>query len=281
MVRMIPQITAISLTLILLGGCATRLAYNNLDYWVGYNLSNYVSLDSRLESSLDGGLARALERHRGQELPKLHRALDQLVVDLSIPLTFSQVRGYYHTFNNLGKSSIAVLAEPLADMLSGLTEQQVAELDRKITTRLNEINQERAGLAPGQKLAKRTERLEDFTQDWIGSLTSKQEAMLQELAGYQLEMEPVFLAIRSYYLDSWRALMQQRNSPNFESQLSQLLQKIVSLETPHHQAEVNFYLNRRFELMRRLNHTLSDKQRGYLISKLTGLRKDVAVLINQ
>ncbi|MGF1700744.1 DUF6279 family lipoprotein [Photobacterium makurazakiensis] len=281
MVRMVPQLAAMSLTLLLLGGCATRLAYNNLDFWISYNLSNYVSLDSHQESLLDNGLEKALQIHRRQALPKIHHGIDQLLADLKMPLSYGQVRGYYTLFNGLGKESSAILAKPLADMLSGLSDAQFAELDLKIEGRLNEVTQERQALTASQKLAKRTERLEDFTQDWIGTLSTKQKTLLQELAGYQLEMEPVFLAIRQHYLESWQELMKQRSHPSFEYQFSQLLQKMVSLDNASYQSDINFYLNRRFELMRRLNHTLTEKQREKLASKLTTLRKDIAVLINQ
>ncbi|WEM43330.1 DUF6279 family lipoprotein [Photobacterium sp. DA100] len=271
----------LSMAVVLVVGCATRLAYNNLDVWLSYRFSSYVSLDSSQDSAFDRGLDRALAIHRRQELPKIHRTIDHLQADLLTPMTFGQMQEYYTVFTQLGQDSVAILADPLADLLVSLNEAQVAQLEGHLRQRFAEYDQKRAKLSQSEKLAKRAERLQDFTQDWLGSLTSRQQELLTELAGYQLEMSPVFRSLRNGYFERLKQLMENRTSPAFKAQFTQLMRDMVALDSPKHQAEIRFYLNRRFELMRRLNHTMSPQQKAFLNRKLVNLRKDVAMLINQ
>ena len=75
--------------------------------------------------------------------------------------------------------------------------------------------------------------------------------------------------------------MKKRFEPDFDEKLSQMLQEFFALENEQFQIDINVHLNRRFDVMRRLNHSLNDKQRRYLDRQLSGIRIDLAVLINQ
>ena len=267
--------------LLLLVGCTTRFAYNNLDYLIAYRIDDYVDLTRLQDRVLDQGLETALERHRKQGLPAIHRALDSLQADVMTPMTFSQIRQYHYLFTDLGQDAAAMLAKPLASTLSLLSDQQVTALNREIQSHFNEIDAERKALTPAQRLDKRTERLIDTLQDWVGRSTPEQRTLLKELAGYQLDMSPVFLAMRQHYWQTWQSLLAQRAQAGFATQLTQWMRNIVAFNSAQHSNAVAVYLNRRFELMLRLQHSLSDNQRNTLNRKLVGLRKDVAVLIQQ
>ncbi|PSU35123.1 DUF6279 family lipoprotein [Photobacterium lutimaris] len=277
----LPKWAVLTLGVVIVTGCTTRLAYNNIDVWLSYRLSSYVTLTSSQESVFDRGLDSALALHRRQEMPKIHRAIDRLQADLLAPMSYGQVQEYYTVFTQLGQDSAAILADPLADVFSQLDNTQVAQVEASLRQRFAEFDEERSQLSDSQKLTKRAGRLQDFTQDWVGSLTSRQKELLTELAGYQLEMAPIFRSLRNGYLTRWQQLMKTRTQPAFKGQFTQLMRDMVALNSSEHQAEVRFYLNRRFELMRRLNHTMSPQQQSYLNRKLIDLRKDVALLINQ
>ncbi|MDV5171580.1 DUF6279 family lipoprotein [Photobacterium rosenbergii] len=281
MSKLLPKWAGITLAIVLVGGCTTRLAYNNLDVWLNYRLSSYVTLSSSQESSFDQGVDRAHALHRRQEMPKIHSAIDRLQADLLSPMTFGQLQEYYTVFTRLGQDSAAILADPVADMFAQLDDSQVAQFEARLRQRFAEFDRERSKLSQSQQLAKRSERLQDFTQDWVGSLTSRQKELLTELASYQLEMSPIFRSLRNGYFERWQQLMKNRSQPSFKEQFTQLMRDMVALDSPQYQTEIRFYLNRRFELMRRLNHTMSPQQKAYLNRKLVNLRKDVALLINQ
>ncbi|WP_415720389.1 DUF6279 family lipoprotein [Photobacterium ganghwense] len=269
------------LLVIILAGCTTRLAYNNLDWWLVNRVSDYVTLTRQQQLQLDTDLERALERHRRQELPKIHRAIDALQADLKSPVTFAQMQHYYTLFTGLSQDSAQVLATPLAAMLSQLDESQIAQIEINLRKKFQQADREREGKSRAQKIAQRTERLADFTDNWIGSVSSSQKTLLAELAGYQIEMEPVFIAMRDDYFKRWQQLMTERKQAGFNRKLAGYLRDVTALNTTTYRGEMDLYLKRRFELLRRLQHTLSGKQNAFLNDKLVDLRKDIAVLIHQ
>ncbi|WP_299018205.1 DUF6279 family lipoprotein [uncultured Photobacterium sp.] len=266
---------------LLLAGCAMRLAYNTLDFWIPYYLSDFVNLDSKQELIFDNELRKALMVHRRKELPKLHRLLYDLQPDLGKPLTYTQIRDYHFRFTAIGQDTMTLMAEPLAAMLSQLDGQQIAQLNNQIKSEIEKRRQDRAILTTKQKVNKRSQALEDASLFWVGSLTRKQKILLSEMAGYQVEMESVFFFFWTDFLDNWRLLMEDRGKPHFQAELSKVLQRLVAFENDKVQAELNFYLNRRFDVIRRLNNSLSAGQRKYFERRLTDIRKNIAVLINQ
>ncbi|MCG7587158.1 DUF6279 family lipoprotein [Photobacterium sp. OFAV2-7] len=267
--------------MLILLGCVMRLGYNTLNYWIPYYLSGYVTLTSSQEKVFDAELDKALAIHRRQELPKIHREIFALQSDLQRPLSFGQVRGYHFSLTALGQDSVALLAKPLAATFKLLDDQQVAQLNGNIQSAIDEVKQEREILTTRQKIEKRASALQETAADWVGTLSSRQKSLLKELAGYQVEMEPEFFTVWYQFLQNWRVLMANRERPDFEAELSRELQRLVALENDAIQAELNFYLNRRFELLRRFNHSLSQSQLRFFDNRLSAIRKDVAVLINQ
>ncbi|UTV28719.1 DUF6279 family lipoprotein [Photobacterium atrarenae] len=281
MSRHLARYGVVVIALVVLCSCAVRLGYNTLNFWIPYYLSDYVTLTSSQKQVFGTALDQALANHRRQELPKIHRQLMALQTSLIEPLSYGGVRYYHDVFTRLGQDSAAMLAGPLAAVVKTFSSQQAGEMSRKFEARLNEILTERDPLSAAEKQRKRAARLADRAEDWIGRLSPEQRKLLEELAGYQVEMEPVFVSVWQDFLRNWSQLLATRAQPNLEGRMRALLQDLVAFRYPAKQAELDFYLNRRFELLSRLHHTMTERQQRHLDEKLTSLRKDVAVLINE
>ncbi|OAN18805.1 hypothetical protein A3K86_05005 [Photobacterium jeanii] len=266
---------------LLLTGCVLRLGYNTLDFWIPYYVSDYVSLNSSQEKSFESDLDLALAEHREKELPKIHRLISELQQDLKQPLSFNQIRGYHFKFTAIGQESATIFVPTFSRMLRSLDQTQRQQFNQKIADDIEKIRQERAVLTTKQKITKRSQALQKTAKDWLGSLTNKQRTLLTELAGYQVEMEPTFFSIRENFLTDWKALMAQPQSAAFQQELKRTVHDLLAFENPTAEQELEFYLNRRFDVMRRLNHSLSDDQRQHMQALLTDLRKDIAALIYQ
>lgn len=267
--------------LVLLTSCVVRLGYNTLNFWIPYYVSDYVTLSSSQKQVFGDALDQALVVHRREELPKVHRQLMALQTSLAQPLSYGEVRHYHDGFTGLGQDSVALLAGPLAAVVKTFSSQQAGEMSRKLEARLNEILIERAPLSAAEKQRKRAARLADRAEDWIGRLSPKQRKLLDELAGYQVEMEPVFVGVWQDFLRDWSQLLATRQQPDLEGRMRARLQALVAFQYPPKQGELTFYLNRRFELLSRINHTMTERQRRHLDERLTSIRKDVAILINE
>ncbi|MGF1690235.1 DUF6279 family lipoprotein [Photobacterium kagoshimensis] len=272
---------SVSIAAILLTGCVLRLGYNTLNFWIPYYVSDYVSLDSAQERAFEANLDKALEEHRQKELPKIHRLISSLQVDLEQPLSFHQISQYHDKFTAIGQESATIFVPTFSSMLRSLNDQQRQQFNKKIAGDIEKLRQERAVLTTKQKIKKRSTGLQKTAKQWLGTLTNKQRALLTELAGYQVEMEPTFFSVRENFLSDWKTLMAEPQSGAFQQQLTVTVHQLLAFENPAAEKELLFYLNRRFDVMRRLNHSLTDDQRDHLQGLLTGLRKDIAKLIYQ
>lgn len=267
--------------LVLLSGCAARLAYNTMNYWIFWYLDDYVSLTPTQESRFESELLQAQAVHRRQELPKLHQHILDFQQDLQRPLTSEQIKSYHYSFTALAEQSVSVFTPPAANLLRYLSNIQIDQINSKITKELDELRTKREKLSQEEKLQRYTARFEKFSKEWIGSLTDEQQTIIEQLAKHQLDIEPVFFSARSGLYQQWLALLSQRHRPEFDARLEKLLKDIVGLRYAPVQSQLDQYLQRRFALMAQLNQSLSASQRQYLMNKLTETRKEIAVLIQQ
>nr|WP_284694839.1 DUF6279 family lipoprotein [Photobacterium galatheae] len=252
-----------------------------MDYWVPWYLDDYVSLTSAQESRFITELRQAQAVHRKQELPRLHQHILDLQRDLKRPMTSGKIQEYHHRFTALGEQTITVFTPPVANLLRYLSNLQVDQINSKVNQDLDQLREDREKLSQQEKLKRYRTRFEKISRAWIGDLTEEQKAMLAELAQYQLDIEPVFFSTRQGLYQQWLALMKQRHRPEFDAKLERLLKDTVAFRYAPVQPQLDQYLQRRFSVMTRLNHSLSQKQRQHFIDKLTDIRKDIAVLIQQ
>ena len=267
--------------LVFLSGCAARLAYNTMNYWVPWYLDDYVSLTPAQASRFESELLQAQAVHRRQELPKLHQQILEFQQDLQRPLTSAQIARYHDSFTALAEQSVSVFTPPVANLLRYLSNIQIDQINSKINKDLDELRAKREKLSQEEKLQRYTARFEKFSKEWVGSLTKEQQAMIGELAKHQLDMEPVFFSVRSGLYQQWQSLLSQRHRPEFDARLEKLFRDVVGLRYAPVQSQLDQYLQRRFELMAQLNQSLSSSQRQYLMNQLTETRKEIAVLIQQ
>ncbi|MDO6707330.1 DUF6279 family lipoprotein [Photobacterium sp. 1_MG-2023] len=275
------RLLILSLSAFLISACVARLAYNTMDYWIPWYLDDYVSLTSAQESRFIQEFRQAQAIHRRQELPRVHQAITALQRDLAQPMTTAQIEGYHHSFTGLGEDSITVFTPPVGNLLRYLSNIQVEQINTQVNQDLDELRTKREKLTQEEKLERYRTRFEKISREWIGSLTDEQSAMIAELAQYQLEIEPVFFSVRQGLYQQWQQLMTERHRPEFEGKLEKLLQDMLAFRYAPVQSQFDRYLQRRFELLARLNQSLSAKQRQHFIDKLTEIRKDIAVLIQR
>ncbi|UXI02292.1 DUF6279 family lipoprotein [Photobacterium sp. TY1-4] len=281
MSRKLARYGVLVVAIVLICGCVIRLGYNTLNFWIPYYLSDYVTLTSSQKQVFSTALNEALAVHRRQELPKIHRQLMALQTSLARPMRYAEVRHYHDVFTGLGQDSAALLAGPLAAAAKTFSPQQAGEMSRQLEAKFNEILTERQSLSAADKQRERAIRLADRAEDWIGRLSPEQRHLLDELAGYQVEMEPVFILVWQDFIHDWSQLLATRQQPDLAGRMRTVLADLVAFHYPPKQAELDFYLNRRFELLSRLHHTMTEQQQRHLNEKLTSIRKDVAILINE
>ncbi|KJF91270.1 hypothetical protein CTM94_02560 [Photobacterium leiognathi] len=271
-------VTAI-LMVFMLSSCTLKLGYNSLDFWIDYYLSDYLDLNSAQQSQLEQGLDSALAEHRKQILPQFHRLIFSLQNDLKQPLTAEQIAHYHDAFTKAGQASAVVFVAPITKVVKTMGPKQVSYSLQAIQEEISERKKERLSKTAKERLQDRYDELEDKATDWIGRLTQPQKQLIMQLAQLQLQQSTVFQNIAQNNVSQLTKALKQRSAPEFEQIITLQVKNIIGFESSIYQSQLDKYLAQRFEIMRQLNHSLSQQQLQHLQAELTELRKDIAELI--
>ncbi|PSW66153.1 hypothetical protein C0W88_07160 [Photobacterium leiognathi subsp. mandapamensis] len=271
-------LTAI-LMVFILSSCTLKLGYNSLDFWIDYYLSDYIDLNSAQQSQLEQGLDSALAEHRKQILPQFHRLIFSLQNDLKQPLTAEQIAHYHDAFTKAGQASAVVFVAPITKVVKTMGPKQVSYSLQAIQEEISERKKERLSKTAKERLQDRYDELEDKATDWIGRLTQPQKQLIMQLAQLQLQQSTVFQNITQNNVSQLTKALKQRSAPEFEQIITLQVKNIIGFESSIYQSQLDKYLAQRFEIMRQLNHSLSQQQLQHLQAELTKLRKDIAELI--
>ncbi|MCG7497098.1 DUF6279 family lipoprotein [Vibrio sp. Of7-15] len=264
----------------LLSACTLKLIYKTLPFWAGYYLADYVDLNSSQEKALDEDLEQFFTWHRENALPPLANLVAELRQDLKEPLNYQQIQGYYHKFNHWGFDSIRQASHVVSNMLISLDEEQINQLETNLIQKSEKKMVERTVLPTSRKVKQRQGHLIDRTEEWIGKTSDKQRRILKELASYQIEFEPSLYSIRSQLISDVQRLISLRHTDEqFGHKVGELLVNWADIGASKYDLNTALLLNRRFEVMLRLNHSLSDKQRLHLDKELRALESELQGII--
>lgn len=264
----------------LLSACTLKLIYKTLPFWAGYYLADYVDLNSSQETALDKDLEQFFTWHRQSALPPLVSLVSELRQDVKEPLSYQQIQDYYHKFNHWGFESIRQASHVVSNMLISLDEEQINQLEINLIQKSEKKMVERTVLPTKRKVKQRQGHLIDRTEEWIGKTSDDQRRMLKELAGYQIEFEPSLYNIRSQLINDVKRLISLRHTDDqFEKKVGDLLVSWADIGASKYDLNTALLLNRRFEVMFRLNHSLSEKQKQHLDKELRALEQEIKGII--
>ncbi|WP_087017294.1 DUF6279 family lipoprotein [Thaumasiovibrio subtropicus] len=254
---------------LMVSGCTLKMTYNVLDWLIPYYAYDYIDLDSQQEKRFEQGVVLVLAQHRKVGLDEIINEVTLLKEEAVSPLGYGQISKFHRRFTALGQRQAAMFTPIVVDTLQSMSTEQIAAMNDAIKEKLDDVVEERADLDDNQKLVKRVKRLNKIAKRWVGNLDSAQKAMLEEMAGYQLELEPILIENQDALFSEWLTLTSSRADEGFEQIVASYLNRFMALEYEPKQSEINRYLARRFELLWRLNQSLTDKQRSHFQQELT------------
>lgn len=166
---------------LLVAGCSgmTRLAYNNADMWLRKVAGDYFDLDATQSDELKGRLRRFHAWHRANELPQYVAFLRIAERRFTRGLTPEDVAWGMTTVRARFRAVAAKAAEEAAPMLSGLSQDQITVLERKLAE--NNVKYVRENLPADERRRMRvqTRRMVESLRQWTGDLTRDQEARVE------------------------------------------------------------------------------------------------------
>ncbi|WDE06768.1 hypothetical protein SG34_007655 [Thalassomonas viridans] len=268
---------------LVLGGCSTQFIYNNLDWLIHWYLDDYIELNKSQKKQFDTKMQLWLNWHKKSELARYQVQLEQIKNEINEPVTTpgqwlhhtQQARQHWFRFRD-------TLSPDLLELAMELDNKQIheffASLEQEIQEKLQEWQQERNGLDQQGLLKRRTEEIIEKIKPWTGKLTGEQKQIVAWYSPQYQSSFRLFLQYRRTWQARAKALLLDRQSPDFKKHFLQLLTEPERLRSPELKQLLAANHEIRAQLMSNLHATLTPRQQKRLNRKLDNLIADLREL---
>ncbi|MBU4629030.1 hypothetical protein HRJ41_16235 [Pseudomonas sp. BF61] len=233
MLRRLRILAALLVLSALLAGCnRVGLAYRNLDVIIPWTLNDYLDMNAGQKSWFNETLKEHLAWHCTTQLPGYLDWLDRLqqMVDSH---QVSDAALQAHSLE--AKQAIADVARQITpsaiELLRGLDEQQVREMDAALTKDLGKRQDEYLKPPLEQQIKERSERMSKRLDAWLGPLSASQQERVLAWSTALGAQNQQWIGNRAHWQAQFIAAVNQRASSDFPRKMEQLLVDRESLWT--------------------------------------------------
>jgi hypothetical protein len=233
MLRRLRILAALLVLSVLLAGCnRVGLAYRNLDVIIPWTLNDYLDMNAGQKSWFNETLKEHLAWHCTTQLPGYLDWLDRLqqMVDSH---QVSDAALQAHALE--AKQAIADVARQITpsaiELLRGLDEQQVREMDAALTKDLGKRQDEYLKPPLEQQIKERSERMSKRLDAWLGPLSASQQERVLAWSTALGAQNQQWIGNRAHWQAQFIAAVNQRASSDFPRKMEQLLVDRESLWT--------------------------------------------------
>jgi len=260
----------------LLAGCtALRLAYDNADTYLLFRANSYLDLDAKGSDELDERIDEFFAWHRRTALPQYARLSEEAAKRVTRGLSREDLVWGYDSLVAQARQSLRFAAERVAPLLDRLTPQQVAYMEKRFAEDNRKFAREYLRGSEAEKRKRRTKRLEERLEDWVGNLSSVQAEKVKQFS----ERMPLY--------DELRAKDRQRMQAEFvdmirkreaQKRLPDWIANWDHGRDPAHLAASERFRQEYLALLLELDKTLAPEQRNRAAATLRRYAEDFRVL---
>ena len=280
MLRRLRILAALLVLSVLLAGCnRVGLAYRNLDVIIPWTLNDYLDMNAGQKSWFNETLKEHLAWHCTTQLPGYLDWLDRLqqMVDSH---QVSDAALQAHALE--AKQAIADVARQITpsaiELLRGLDEQQVREMDAALTKDLGKRQNEYLKPPLEQQIKERSERMSKRLDAWLGPLSASQQERVLAWSTALGAQNQQWIGNRAHWQAQFIAAVNQRASSDFPRKMEQLLVDRESLWTAdYRQAYAQTEAAARSLLVDVMAES-TVQQRQKLVQKIAKVRSDFQAL---
>ncbi len=233
MLRRLRILVALLALSVALAGCnRVGLAYRNLDVIIPWTLNDYLDMNAGQKSWFNDTLKEHLAWHCTTQLPGYLDWLDrlqQMVENRQISDASLQARTLE------AKQAVADVARQITpsaiELLRGLDEQQVRDMDQALTKDLRKRQDEYLKPPLEQQIKERSERMTKRLDAWLGPLSASQQNRVLAWSTALGEQNQQWIGNRAHWQAQFIAAVNQRASSDFPRKMEQLLVERESLWT--------------------------------------------------
>ena len=280
---MYPAFKALCLILslsLLLGACSRMgLAYRNLDIIIPWTLSDYLQMDRQQKGWFNERLQTQLVWHCTTQVPGYLGWLDRIqhmVETNTVNDTNLQMR------TQEARQAIAEIARQITpsatELLQGLDDQQVAQMNRALANDLGERQVEYLQPPLTQQIDERATRMNKRLNTWLGPLTPNQRLRVSTWSAELGEQNQEWIGNRARWQALFSDALNERHQPDFPQQLNTLFVSRESLWTDDYRHAFQRTEQAARSLLVDLMAESSVSQRQRLVKKIAETRQDFSDL---
>jgi len=255
-------------------GCSIKLAYNNLDRLVLWQVGDYVRLDREQKAYLRQEVDTLLYWHRRNHLPLYADYMRTLAVTLTDAPQVSHIDAMFEQFLAWGEEVEQRVLPPTIHVLQSLSEKQMAGLPEAFTQNNAEIAESEASGSVADHQAQWAEDFEDAIERFTGRLNKSQRDYIA-LRAQAYEPERLLWID---YRERWQAdllkLLEKRAEPTFPA----AFRALVAAREDYYDETLSRVFDANIELsqsvMVDLFAGLTERQAERLVDRLTKLAED-------
>lgn len=270
----------LALLLVALAGCSsTRTAYRFADWGIVWWVDDYVTLTEAQETSLKQNITAFKQWHCSEELPIYSGWLAGLESDIAKGnINHTLVRARFEELSSALDRVLVRITPSAADLLSGLSAVQVAQLDRTMAEKHREKEEEFLSPDPEEQRQRREDRTRERAERWLGELGPEQRELIRQWNLDRGNQTEIWLEGRRRWQERLSETLADRYREDFDARIANLIQNSQATRGPEYQAMVQDSRMALTDLATGLLQDASHEQHRHLVQELADLRRDFQAL---
>lgn len=263
-----------------LAGCSsTKLAYRYADWGIVWWVEDYVSLTADQKQQLNSDLGQLRQWHCSAELPRYQSWLNELESDLSnSPVDQATVQYHQQQLVDFFPSLIEQATPVAVNLLSSLSDEQVAELASNMAQNQREMEDEFLADSPEATEQARAERTAERVERWLGDLNSEQRDIVRQWSASRGSQTEIWLQGRRNWQLALLELLENRSAPTFAAELEYLILNSEQVQGDAYEAMMAESRAAMSSLMHDLIRAGDDKAVAHLQDRALKLNNDFGAL---
>ena len=250
-------------------GCTVKTLYNQLDWLIADHLQSYVELSDEQQHSLRLHIEQSLLWHKSSQLPLYVEWLTKFRADVISQPEAAVLEQDLEQLQTFVRNLRIHAADELSVLLPSLSAKQRRELYAGMEKKNSEFADRFINISREQQLEQYIERTRDRFDEWLGSLTTEQEAMIRASAiDIKSVAGEVLKTRRRWQQEFIRILDGQDQVVTTKQALRELFANLDRLRSKDYQQDAHHNQQIFIGLIISVANSMSKDQRDYFSAKV-------------
>jgi hypothetical protein len=257
-------------------------AYREAPPALAWMVGNYVDLSGEQKDWLRERVQAAFAWHRSEELPQYERFCERMLADAADGISVAEARAANKELRDYYNRTLEHVIPDIADLLLGLDPEQVAQLERRFARENEKMVREAGDGTVEERNAVRAKKYIGHLEEFVGSLSEGQRAIVARHASDYDEATELRLADRQHrQAETLRMIRKHVPRTEMIAGLHVLLVDTPSWRNPDYRRKLAARDENLFAMIAELSATLSQEQRTHLQERVRGFIRDMDTAASQ